>query len=154
MLDCRCIFFQRFWCKGSNGWERNTSYWKRINCRFWSSSQQCHLQQFVIQFIVTFCILKFFILGRPILKDWKTLLLNSGYLTENSRQRQLFCTSSATMANFDFFSIFFSIVLIDFNVAPILTFRPDFLNYTEGHPSSFLNGWVTIRDVNDLNMTG
>ena len=143
-----------FGVKGSTGWERNTSYWKRINCGFWSSSQQCHLHQFVIQFIITFCILKFFILGRPISKDWATLLLSSGYLTENSWQRQLFCTSSATIANLISVAFFFSIVLIDFNVAPIITFRPDILDYTEGHPSSFLNGRITITDVNDLNMTG
>ena len=54
-----------------------------------------------------------------------------------------------------FYSGFFSVRLIDFNLAPVVTLTQDELLYTEGHPPSFLpNGSVTVTDPNDVNMTG
>ena len=40
--------------KGWSDWERNFSHWKRINYRFPSSSQQCHLYQYVNQCMIKF----------------------------------------------------------------------------------------------------
>ena len=56
---------------------------------------------------------------------------------------------------YDFYSIFLSVRLIDFNVAPVITLSQNELFYTEGNLPSFLpGGIVNITDVNDVNMTG
>ena len=143
-----------FGVKGSNGWERNTSYRKRINCRFWSSSQQCHLQQFVIQFIVTFLHFEILYFRAPDFEGLDNVVVEFRVFDGKSAATATVLYVVSDNGKFDFLAFFLSIVLIDFNVAPIITFMPDSLDYTEGHPSIFFNGSVTITDVNDLNMTG
>ena len=154
MLDCRCIFFQRFWRKRFDRLGKKYVLLETHQLRFlelFSTMSLTPICNTIYNYILHFEILYF----RA--SDFEGL----GNVVVEFRVFDGKFVATATVlyvvsdnSKFDFCSIFFSIVLIDFNVAPIITFRPDILDYTEGHPSSFLNSRVTITDVNDLNMTG
>lgn len=89
------------------------------------------------------------------MKDWTTSLSSLKYLTGSSGLLTLFGASSKKLSIICSIAVFFSVRLIDFNLAPVVTFTQDELLYTEGHPPSFLpNSGVTVTDANDVNMTG